>query len=62
MSTRQAEYVAVSEAYKEVVWLTRLHRDLGIILEVRVLHCGDSESAIQVAQNPKFMQRESMLM
>ena len=53
MSTTEAEYIAVSEACKEAIWLARLVRDLGITLEMPTLHC-DSQSAIMLAKNPVF--------
>lgn len=51
-STTEAEYVAVSGASKEAVWLARLVGDLGIT-QTPVLHC-DSQSAIALAKNPMF--------
>ena len=47
----EAEYVPVSEACKEDIWLGRLVADLGIKLEMPELHC-DSQSAIELAKNP----------
>ena len=52
-STTEAEYVAASEACKEVIWLGRLVTDLGIKEQVPMLHC-DSQSAIQLARNPLY--------
>ena len=53
MSTTKVEYIAVSEACKEAIWLARLVRDLGITVEMPTLHC-DSQSAIMLAKNPVF--------
>ncbi|MCO5556548.1 hypothetical protein L7F22_010098 [Adiantum nelumboides] len=53
LSTTETEYVATSESSKEAIWLTRLVGDLGIVGGILVLHC-DSQSAIQLAQNPVF--------
>ncbi|MCO5574065.1 hypothetical protein L7F22_027842 [Adiantum nelumboides] len=53
LSTTEAKYVAALESCKEAIWLTRLVGDLGIVGEIRVLHC-DSQSAIQLARNPVF--------
>jgi len=53
MSTTEAEYIAASEACKEAIWLARLVRDLGITVEIPMLHC-DSQSAIMLAKNPVF--------
>ena len=53
LSTTEAEYVAASKACKEAIWLGRLVADLGISVEMPILHC-DSQSAIQLAKNPVF--------
>ncbi|MCO5597082.1 hypothetical protein L7F22_051156 [Adiantum nelumboides] len=53
LSTTEAEYVAATEASKEVLWLMRLVEELGIKSQVPVLHC-DSQSAIMLARNPVF--------
>ena len=53
MSTIEAEYIIVSEACKEAIWIARLVRDLGIIVEMPTLYC-DSQSAIMLAKNPVF--------
>ena len=53
MSTTEAEYIAMSEACKEAIWLARLVRDLGITVEMPTLHC-DSQSAIMLAKNLVF--------
>ncbi|MCO5564617.1 hypothetical protein L7F22_018282 [Adiantum nelumboides] len=55
-STTEAEYVALSEACKEAIWLTRLVKDLGLEQCLPVLHC-DSQSAIALAKNPVFHSR-----
>ncbi|MCO5557712.1 hypothetical protein L7F22_011283 [Adiantum nelumboides] len=49
----QAEYVALSEACKEPIWLARLLKDIGLEQCLPVLHC-DSQSAIALAKNPMF--------
>ncbi|MCO5559364.1 hypothetical protein L7F22_012963 [Adiantum nelumboides] len=51
-STTEAEYVAVSSASKEAVWLSHLVGELGIH-QTLVLHC-DSHSAIALTKNPVF--------
>ncbi|MCO5608199.1 hypothetical protein L7F22_062405 [Adiantum nelumboides] len=56
ISTTEAEYVALSEACKEAVWLARLVKDLGLKQCLPVLHC-DSQSAIALAKNPMFHSR-----
>ena len=53
LSTIEAEYVAATKARKEAIWLARLVGDLGMNVEMPVLHC-DSQSAIQLAKNLVF--------
>ena len=53
MSTIEAEYIAAAEACKEALWLTCLVGDLGIQLEMPMLHC-DSQSVIMLAKNLVF--------
>ncbi|KAE8702283.1 Squamosa promoter-binding protein 2 [Hibiscus syriacus] len=56
LSTTEAEYVAVTEAIKEMVWLQSFLEELGKIQENNVLYC-DSQSAIHLAKNPSFHSR-----
>jgi hypothetical protein len=56
LSTTEAEYVAVTEAAKEMVWLQGLMGELGKAIEKGVLH-SDSQSAIFLAKNPAFHSR-----
>ncbi|MCO5609164.1 hypothetical protein L7F22_063387 [Adiantum nelumboides] len=53
LSTTEAEYIAAGEACKEALWLARLVGDLGVTVEMPVLHC-DSQSAIMLSKNPVF--------
>ena len=53
LSTIEAEYVAATEACKEVIWLIRLVGDLGLGDDMPILH-SDSQSAIMLAKNPVF--------
>ena len=50
LSTTEAEYMAVTEAFKEAIWLQGLLDDLGIVQEQIPVHC-DSLSAIYLAKN-----------
>jgi hypothetical protein len=50
MSKSEAEYLAVSKAAKEALWLTRLVRDLSIQQDRVPLYC-DSQSAIYLTKN-----------
>ncbi|WVZ16376.1 hypothetical protein V8G54_009358 [Vigna mungo] len=56
LSTTEAEYVAVTEASKELIWLQGLLTELGFIQEMSVLH-SDSQSAIHLAKNSAFHSR-----
>ena len=56
LSTTEAEYVAVSEASKEMVWLENFLKELGKGQENSVLFY-DSQSAIHLAKNPVFHAR-----
>ncbi|GJU38495.1 retrovirus-related pol polyprotein from transposon TNT 1-94 [Tanacetum coccineum] len=53
MSTTEAEYVAVAQASKEVVWLKMLLEELGHEQEKITLFC-DNQSALYLARNPAF--------
>ncbi|KAL5754374.1 hypothetical protein ACOSP7_022594 [Xanthoceras sorbifolium] len=56
LSTTEAEYVVVTEASKEMVWLQSFLEELGKKQEDNVLYC-DSQSAIHLAKNPFFHSR-----
>ena len=53
LSTAEAEYVALSEAAQEAVWLKQLNQDLTGISEPVVIY-EDNQSAIAIAKNPQF--------
>ncbi|KZV50483.1 hypothetical protein F511_34841 [Dorcoceras hygrometricum] len=55
-STTEAEYVAVTEASKEMIWLQSFLEELGQTFEGSTLHC-DSHSAIHLAKNPVYHAR-----
>ena len=57
VSTTKAEYVATSEACKEASWLPHLVGDLGIKVQLPILHY-DSQSTIVLAKNPVFHARK----
>ena len=50
LSTTEAEYMAITEAFKEAIWFRGLIRDLGIVQENVEIFC-DSQSAICLAKN-----------
>ena len=56
LSTTEAEYVAVTEASKEMIWLQSFLEELGHKQVKSVLHC-DSQSAIHLARNPVYHAR-----
>ena len=56
LSSCEAEYVAVTEATKEMMWLQSFLRELDQDHEGSVLYC-DSQSAIHLAKNPVYHAR-----
>lgn len=57
LSTTEAEFIATSEASKEIIWLQRLLN--GILesdLQIPVLQV-DNASAVKLIRNPEFHQR-----
>lgn len=56
LSTTEAEYIALSEAVKEGVWLKRFAEELGFPQESVEVYC-DSQSAIALSKNAVFHER-----
>ncbi|KAF5781986.1 putative RNA-directed DNA polymerase [Helianthus annuus] len=56
LSTTEAEYVAATEACKELLWLKRLMQELGFMQQRYVVLC-DNQSAIHLAKNSMFHKR-----
>ncbi|KAL0430423.1 UNVERIFIED_CONTAM: Retrovirus-related Pol polyprotein from transposon TNT 1-94 [Sesamum radiatum] len=56
LSTTEAEYMAITETVKEVIWLQGLLGELGIDQKYVIVHC-DSQSAIQLAKNQVYHAR-----
>ncbi|KAE8707872.1 hypothetical protein F3Y22_tig00110372pilonHSYRG00231 [Hibiscus syriacus] len=56
LSTTEAEYMAVSEAVKETIWLNGFMEDLGVVQSHISLYC-DSQSAIHLAKNQVYHSR-----
>lgn len=55
MSTCEAEYMALSEAGKEALWLRYIMVDLGLLSsEVPTLVWADNKGAIALGENPEF--------
>ena len=53
LSTAEAEYVALSGAAQEAIWLKQLNQDLTEISEPVAIYV-DNQSAIAIAKNPQF--------
>lgn len=56
LSTTEADYVAVTEASEELIWLQGLLTELGFMQEKSVLY-SDNQSAIHLAKNSAFHSR-----
>ncbi|KAH9793297.1 hypothetical protein KPL71_004477 [Citrus sinensis] len=56
LSTTEAEYMAATEAVKEVIWLKGLLGDLGVIQEKIAVFC-DNQSVIFLANNQTYHAR-----
>jgi hypothetical protein len=54
LSTTEAEYIALSVAVHEAVWLHNILADLfGHVLDSTVIHC-DNQSYVKLSENPVF--------
>ena len=56
MSTTEAEYIGITEATKEALWLRRLVAEMGVKQYMVSLH-SDSQSVIHLTQNPVYHAR-----
>jgi hypothetical protein len=56
LSTTEAEYIALTEGGKELLWMKKFLHELGLVQENFVLHC-DSQSAIHLSKHPTFHSR-----
>ena len=56
-SSTEAEYVALSQATQEVVWLRRLLVDLGVVVNSPTTIREDNQGAIDLSRNPKHHNR-----
>ena len=54
LSTAEAEYVALSSAAQESVWLRQLTSDLGSPPKAQMTLFEDNQSAIAMSKNPQF--------
>ena len=56
LSTTEAEFIAITEACKELLWLKKFLQGLGLKQERYVFHC-DSQSAIHLSKNSSIHSR-----
>jgi hypothetical protein len=57
LSSTEAEYIALSEAGREILWLRGLYDELGFIQNSPTILCGDNNGAMAIAKNPLFHHR-----
>ena len=57
LSTIEAEYMALSEATKEVIWIRQLLADLGYPQRSPTILYIDNQSSISLAKNPAIYSR-----
>ena len=53
----EAEYVTLSEASREAMWLRHLYGELGYVQREPILVLGDNNGSIAMAKNPQFHKR-----
>ncbi|GJX92245.1 retrotransposon protein, putative, ty1-copia subclass [Tanacetum coccineum] len=56
LSTTEVEYMALTEAVKEAIWLKGLVEELGVELNIVVVNC-DNQGAIYLSQNHVFHEK-----
>ena len=56
LSTTEAEYIAATEAGKEMIWLKRFLQELGLNQMEYIVYC-DSQSAIDLSKNSMYHAR-----
>ena len=56
-STIEAEYVSLSNATQELIWMRRLLSDVGYKIETPTTMYEDNQGAIEIAKNPRFHNR-----
>lgn len=54
LSTAEAEYVALSAAAQEALWLKQLLADLNVTQETPMIRNEDNQAAISMCKNPRF--------
>ncbi|GAA0184814.1 transmembrane signal receptor [Lithospermum erythrorhizon] len=56
LSTTEAEYIVVTECFKEMLWLKRFFEELGLSHQKFIVQC-DSQNAIHLCKNPSLHSR-----
>ena len=56
LSTTEAEYIAATEAAKEMLWMKRFVQELGLMQDEYVVFC-DSQSAMDLSKNTSYHSR-----
>lgn len=56
LSTCEADYIALTQACKEAVWLRLMLTELGIVTKPTLLKA-DNQGTIALAKNPEFHNR-----
>ena len=56
LSSTEAEYIALTDAFKEAIWLQGLLKELQLLKTEAVVY-SDSQSAIHLSKNPVYHER-----
>ena len=54
MSTAEAEYIALSSAVQEALWIKQLLIDLNVNIETPMTIYEDYKAAVSMSKNPQF--------
>jgi hypothetical protein len=57
LSTMEAEYVALSEASREAIWLRHLYGELGFVQKEPIILLGDNDGSVSMTKNAQFHKR-----
>ncbi|KMQ86839.1 copia protein [Lasius niger] len=57
MSTTEAEYIAASDATKELIWLRHLLESMGVVTDGPTTMKVDNQGAIKLIKNPEYHKR-----
>jgi hypothetical protein len=57
LSSTEAEYICLSDAAREAIWLRNLYAEIGFPQEEPTLIYGDNQSALAIADNPRYHKR-----